>query len=113
MNDVQSTEKFEPYDGRHLFLRMGDEAAAEMVRALCDFYYGIDRADYICNEDALEIAKIAVCDNLKDERTAERFIGKVGFMLNQLRNLKLRPETLAKARQIVKIAAPELVEDLK
>ena len=80
----------------------GVESVLQQLIEICaDFYGGTD-----LEEDAIKIAKLIICDG-KDEDTAERILGSMGYIASAMVYWKdLKPETIARAKQIRSLALP-------
>ena len=73
-----------------------------MIEVCADFYHGHDLA-----EDAINIAKLVICTGSADDDTAERILNSMGYIASEMAYWKdLKPETIARAKQIRSLALP-------
>lgn len=79
----------------------------DLIDICANYYHGVD-----LNEDAIAIAKLVICDETEDETTAERILNSMGYIASAMVDWKdLKPETIARAKQICSLALPGYGED--
>ena len=75
----------------------------QMSELCAEYYHGYDLA-----EDAIEIAKQALCTGKQDEATAAIILNSMGFIASAMVYWKdLKPETIARAKQIRNLVFPK------